>query len=99
MMIIIISLFRATPRAYGSSQARGQIRAAAACPYTTATATPDLRRICDLYHSLQKWQILNPLSVARDWTHILMDPSQVHDHKTTMGIPKWLIFKKTFTKL
>ena len=35
---------------YGSSQARGQIRAADVA-HTTATATPDPSRICDLYHS------------------------------------------------
>ena len=37
----------ASPAAYGSSQARGQIRAAAVA-YTTAKATPDLSYICDL---------------------------------------------------
>ena len=35
--------------------------------YATAVATPDLRCICDLH-----W-ILNPLSEARDQTHILME--------------------------
>ena len=41
--------------------------------YATATATWDLRCICNLYHSLQQHQILSPLSKARDQTHILMD--------------------------
>ena len=45
--------------------------------YTTATATPDLSHVCDTHHSSQQCQILNPLSEARDRTHILMDPSQV----------------------
>ena len=45
-------LLRTTPAAYGSSQARGRIRAAAA----------------GLPHSLQQGQILNPLSEARDGT-------------------------------
>ena len=31
--------------------------------------------ICDLYLSLRQCQILNPLSVTRDQTHILMDTS------------------------
>ena len=45
--------------------------------YTTATATWDLSRMCNLYHSLwQRW-ILNPLSGARARTRILMDTSQV----------------------
>ena len=34
--------------------------------YTIAVAIPDLSRICDLCHSLQQCQILNPLSEARD---------------------------------
>ena len=43
--------------------------------YTTATATPDPSGICDLH--LSSWQhwILNPLSRARDQTHVLMDTS------------------------
>ena len=45
--------------------------------HATATATPDLSRLCDLRCSLQQRQILNPLSEARDETHILMDTSQV----------------------
>ena len=35
--------------------------------YVTATATPDLSRICDLHQSSQQCQILNPLSEASDW--------------------------------
>ena len=38
--------------------------------YTTATATPDLNQS----------QIINPLSEARDRTHVLMDTSQVFYH-------------------
>ena len=45
--------------------------------YTIATATPDPSRIWDLHHSSQQCQMLNPLSEARDQTHILMDASQV----------------------
>ena len=43
--------------------------------YTTATATRDLSRVCDLHHSSWQRQILNPLSGARDQT--LMDISRV----------------------
>ena len=39
--------------------------------YTTATATPDLSRICHLHHSL------NPLGKARDRIYIFMDISPV----------------------
>ena len=55
-------LFIALPAAYGSSQARGQISAAAEV-WVTATATPDPRHICNL----------NPQSQARDRTCILME--------------------------
>ena len=41
--------------------------------YTTVTATQDLSCIFDLSHSLQQHWILNPLSEARDQTHILTD--------------------------
>ena len=64
----------AAPMAYGSSQARDQIKLELQLPaYATATATPDGTRIHDLYRSLQQHQILNPLSKAKDQTHILMD--------------------------
>ena len=39
--------------------------------YTTATATPDPSFVCDLHHSSWQHWILNPLSKARDQTHIL----------------------------
>ena len=42
----------------------------------TATATLDPSHICDLHHSSQKLWILNPLSEARDQTHILVVTSQ-----------------------
>ena len=41
--------------------------------YVTATAMPDPSRVCSLSHSLKQCHILNPLSKARDQTHILMD--------------------------
>ena len=34
--------------------------------YTIATATPDLSHVCNLYHSSQQSQILNPLSEVTD---------------------------------
>ena len=46
--------------------------------YATATAMPDLSHICDLCHSLWQCWIFNALGWARDQTHVLMDPSQVH---------------------
>ena len=53
----------------------------------TATAMTDLSCICDLHHSSQQCQILNPLSEARDWTCILMDTSQICFYWAMMGTP------------
>ena len=64
--------------------------------YTTATAMPDPSCNCDLYSSLQEHKILNPLSKARDWTHVLMDTSWIHYHWTTMGTPNRKFFFLTF---
>ena len=72
IIIIIICLFKATPMAYGGSQARGQNGT-----YTTAIATPDLSHDCHLHHSSGQHRILNPLSEARDRTCLLMDASQI----------------------
>ena len=41
--------------------------------YTTATAMQVPSHISDFSHSLQQCQILNPLSEARDRTHILRE--------------------------
>ena len=45
--------------------------------YTTATETRDSSCIFDLHHSSSQHGILNPLSKARDQSHILMDTSRV----------------------
>ena len=45
--------------------------------YTTATATGDPSHVCDLHHSSQQCQILNPLGEARDRNLILMELSWV----------------------
>ena len=39
----------------------------------------DLSLVCNLHHSSQQHQILNPLNKARDQTHILKDTSLVHN--------------------
>ena len=53
--------------------------------YTRATATSDLSRISDLYHSSRQHQILNPLSEARDRTSNLMVHSRICFCCATMG--------------
>ena len=55
--------------------------------YPIAIATPELSHICSLQHSSWQWQILNPLSEARDWTHIPMDTSRICDCSATAGTP------------
>ena len=50
----------ATPVAYGNTQARGPIRAAAAT-YATAAETPHASRICNQCYDLRQCQILNSL--------------------------------------
>ena len=59
-------------RTCGSSQARGQIGAAAKA-YTAAIETQDPSRICDLSHNLRQGWILHPLSKAGTQTCILKD--------------------------
>ena len=61
--------------------------------YATAIAMWDPSHACDLYHSSWPHRILNPLSEARDQTHILMDISQIRFHCATMGTP-WTSFKR-----
>ena len=60
--------FGTEPAAYGSSQAKGLIR---------ATAMQDPSRVCNLHHSSRQRRIPNPLSKARDQTRNLMVPSRI----------------------
>ena len=77
VIFFFFGLYRAAPMAYEGSQARGSNQSCSPLTYTTATATPDLSCICDLYHSSQQYRIPNPLSEARDWTLNVMVPSWV----------------------
>ena len=70
-------LFRATPVAYGGSQARGQIGAVATglCQsHSNAGSEPSLQPTLQLRAMLDP----NALSKARDQTRNLMVPSQIH---------------------
>ena len=59
LFVYLFLPFRATLEAHGDSQARDLNRA-------TATARPDLSRVCDLHHSSwQRW-VFGSLSKARN---------------------------------
>ena len=88
---LIFCLFRPTPSAYGSFQARYRIGAVAAT-YSTITVMWDQNQVCDLHHSSRQCWILNPLSEARDGTRNLMVPSQIHFHCTMKGTPIFSLF-------
>ena len=64
--------------------------------YTTATAVPDLSQDMDLPHHSWRCQVLNPLSKARDRTHVLMDTSQVcyHNHNGNAFLSKNISTRK-----
>ena len=77
--VIFFLLFGATSAAYEVPR-RGVEQGLQLPSCTTATAMPDLSRVCDLHRSSLQCQILNPLNKARDRTRILMDTSRVHYH-------------------
>ena len=66
--------------------------------YFTATAVPDMSHICDLHHSSQQCQILNPPGEARDRSLVLVDTGRVHYRWVTTGTPFncFLIFSKIY---
>jgi len=77
-------LFRAVPAAYGSSQARGPIRASAAGLHHSHS---NMGSELHLHHSSWQRQILNPLREARDLTCNLMVPSWIHFCFAQTGTP------------
>ena len=82
-------LFRAEPEAYGSSQARGLVVAAAASlHYSHSDAGSELH----LWPIplLRAMRILNPLNKVRDQTHILMDTSWIYFPCAPMRAPESL---------
>ena len=55
--------------------------------YTTATAPPDPSCICNLPHSSQQCQILDPVSQARGGIPVLVDISRIRFRWATSGTP------------
>ena len=75
------------PAAYGSSQARDGIGAAAASLYHYHSNVGYNLSLWPKPSSWQPW-ISDPLREARDWTRTFMDTSWVHFHCATTGIPQ-----------
>ena len=61
--------------------------------YTAASAKPDPSCVCKLHHSSRQRWIPDPLSEARDQTHILNDTSWFHFCCTIMGRSSTCTFK------
>ena len=74
---VCVCVFRATLEPYEGSQARGRMRAIAAGLPNSHRNSGSLSRVCDLHHRSQQCHIFNPLSEVRDWTHVIMDTSQI----------------------
>ena len=83
---------RAAPTACGGSQARDWIWAVAAGQCHSYSNARWGNCIWDTLHSSEQCQICNPLSKARDQTHVLMDNSQVRYCWATSGTPNEHIF-------
>ena len=64
--------------------------------FTTSRARLDPSHVCDLHHVSWQHRIPDPLSEARDRTHILMDTSQFHFCCPTTGVPRALLFKQYY---
>ena len=85
-LIFNFCLFRATPSAYGSSQARGWMGAIAAGlhrSHSNTGAEPHLQPT----PQLTAMPVLKPLSEVRDQTRVLMNASQFCFHWATTETP------------
>jgi len=83
-------LFRVTPAAYGSSQARNQIGAvAASLHHSNARSEPSLQptpQLTAMPDQFNHWA--RPGTKARDQSSVLMDTRQVPYHWATTGTPQ-----------
>ena len=85
-------IFGSSPAAYGSSQARGQIRdAVASLHHSHSNARSEL-------HLQTTPQLVATLSKAKDWTHILMDTSWVLNPPSLNGNSSFSFLKASFAK-
>ena len=93
--LFLLFCFLATPVAYGSSQARGQIRAVAAGLYHSHSNTESKPCLWPI-PQLPATQILNQLSKARGQTLILIVTSQIHFRWAPMGTPYFCILYRKY---
>ena len=92
LFLFCFFFFRAVPTAYGSSQARGLIRAVATSLYHSHS-NARFECVCDLHHNSRHCQMLNPLREARNLTHFLMAISHVPNPPCHNGNSHiWLFF-------
>ena len=88
-------LFRAAPMSHMEVLRLGVESEFQLPAYATATATAmrDLSHVCDLHHNSWQCWILNSPSEARDLTHNLVVPGQIHFCYTTMETPLfWFLY-------
>ena len=90
--INFVCLCRAVSAVYGGSQARVWVRVVATSLHHSHSNTR-FKPLCDLHHSLWQRQILDPLSQAGDWNHILIDTGQVLNLLNHNGNSTLIIFK------
>ena len=83
-------IFRAAPATYGSSKVKSELQLLADA---TDTATRDPNHICDLHRRWWQCWVLNLLSEARNWTHIFMETSQIHNPLSHNGNSNFALFK------
>ena len=90
---VCLYLFRAALAAYGSYQATGWLRVAAASLHHSHSNT-GLSSICNPHRTSRQCWILKrgSLSEARDQTHVLMDTSQVLNALSHKGSSSSLLF-------
>ena len=83
-LFCFFGLFRAIPMAMEVPRLGAELELQLLA-YTTATATGDPSRVCDLHQSSRQCRILTPLSKARDQTRVLMDASRIRFRWATRG--------------
>ena len=94
--IYFFLLFRVVPSEYGNSQAGSQIGATAASLHHSHSNVGSEPHLGTKHHSSQQRRTPDPLSKARDRTHILVHTSRICFCYDTKGIPKIHFFKSSY---